>query len=41
MLQKLNERIQGAVAWIIVSLVTLTFTLFGLIIIYKTTALRM
>ncbi len=30
MLQKLNERIQGAVAWIIVSLVTLTFTLFGL-----------
>lgn len=30
MLQKLNDRIQGAVAWIIVSLVTLTFTLFGL-----------
>ncbi|PJD92678.1 MAG: peptidylprolyl isomerase [Legionella sp.] len=30
MLQKLNERIQGAVAWIIVILVTLTFTLFGL-----------
>lgn len=30
MLQKLNERIQGAVAWIIVILVTITFTLFGL-----------
>lgn len=30
MLQKLNERIQGAVAWIIVGLVTVTFTLFGL-----------
>lgn len=30
MLQKLNERIQGAVAWIIVCLVTVTFTLFGL-----------
>ncbi len=30
MLQKLNERIQGAVAWIIVVLVTVTFTLFGL-----------
>ena len=26
----MNERIHGAVAWIIVSLVTLTFTLFGL-----------
>ena len=30
MLQKLNDRIQGAVAWIIVILVTVTFTLFGL-----------
>lgn len=30
MLQKLNERIQGVVAWIIVGLVTVTFTLFGL-----------
>ncbi|MCR9192779.1 MAG: SurA N-terminal domain-containing protein [Gammaproteobacteria bacterium] len=30
MLQKLNDRIQGAVAWIIVILVTITFTLFGL-----------
>ncbi len=30
MLQKLNDRIQGAVAWIIVVLVTVTFTLFGL-----------
>ena len=30
MLQKLNERIQGVVAWVIVSLVALTFTLFGL-----------
>lgn len=30
MLQKLNERIQGAVAWIVVILVTLTFTLFGI-----------
>ncbi|MDP3560688.1 MAG: SurA N-terminal domain-containing protein [Legionellaceae bacterium] len=30
MLQKLNERIQGAVAWIVVVLVTLTFTLFGI-----------
>ncbi len=29
MLQKLNERIQGAVAWIVVVLVTVTFTLFG------------
>lgn len=29
MLQKLNERIQGAVAWIVVVLVTITFTLFG------------
>jgi peptidyl-prolyl cis-trans isomerase D len=30
MLQKLNERIQGLVAWVIVGLVALTFTLFGL-----------
>ncbi|HVT62955.1 MAG TPA: SurA N-terminal domain-containing protein, partial [Legionellaceae bacterium] len=30
MLHKLNERIQGAIAWIIVILVTVTFTLFGL-----------
>jgi peptidyl-prolyl cis-trans isomerase D len=30
MLQKLNERIQGIVAWIIVGLVSVTFTLFGL-----------
>lgn len=30
MLQKLNERIQGAVAWIVVVLVTVTFTLFGI-----------
>ncbi len=30
MLQKLNERIQGMVAWIIVILVAVTFTLFGL-----------
>lgn len=29
MLQKLNERIQGLVAWIIISLVALTFMLFG------------
>lgn len=29
MLQKLNERIQGLVAWIIVILVTITFALFG------------
>ena len=30
MLQKLNERIQGVVAWIIIILVTITFTLFGI-----------
>jgi len=30
MLQKLNERIQGLVAWIIIILVTITFTLFGI-----------
>ncbi len=30
MLQKLNERIQGFVAWIIIILVTITFTLFGI-----------
>lgn len=30
MLQKLNERIQGVVAWIIIILVTVTFMLFGL-----------
>lgn len=30
MLQKLNERIQGLVAWVIVGLVSITFTLFGL-----------
>lgn len=29
MLQKLNERIQGLVAWIIIVLVTITFLLFG------------
>jgi len=29
MLQKLNERLQGVVAWIIVALVATTFTLFG------------
>lgn len=29
MLQKLNERIQGLVAWIIIVLVAITFTLFG------------
>ena len=29
MLQKLNERIQGVVAWVIIILVTATFTLFG------------
>ncbi len=29
MLQKLNERIQGLVAWIIITLVALTFLLFG------------
>ncbi len=30
MLQKLNERIQGFVAWIIIVLVAITFTLFGI-----------
>ncbi len=30
MLQKLNERIQGAVAWVIIILIAITFTLFGL-----------
>lgn len=30
MLQKLNERIQGLVAWIIVILIAITFTLFGI-----------
>ena len=30
MLQKLNERIQGVVAWVIISLVAVTFTLFGI-----------
>ncbi len=30
MLQKLNERIQGLVAWVIIGLVTLTFALFGI-----------
>ena len=29
MLQKINDRIQGWLAWIIISLITLTFTLFG------------
>lgn len=29
MLQKLNERIQGVVAWVIIILVAVTFTLFG------------
>jgi peptidyl-prolyl cis-trans isomerase D len=29
MLQKLNERIQGVVAWIVIILVAVTFTLFG------------
>jgi peptidyl-prolyl cis-trans isomerase D len=29
MLQKLNERIQGAVAWLVVILIGITFTLFG------------
>lgn len=29
MLQKLNERIQGVVAWVVVILIGLTFTLFG------------
>lgn len=30
MLQKLNERIQGVVAWVIIVLIAITFTLFGL-----------
>ncbi len=30
MLQKLNERIQGLIAWIIIVLVTITFLLFGI-----------
>lgn len=30
MLQKLSDRIQGMIAWIIIGLVTITFTLFGL-----------
>jgi peptidyl-prolyl cis-trans isomerase D len=30
MLQKLNERIQGVVAWVIIVLVAVTFTLFGI-----------
>ena len=30
MLQKLNERLQGVVAWVIIILVAITFTLFGL-----------
>ncbi len=29
MLQKLNERIQGLIAWVIIGVVALTFTLFG------------
>ncbi len=29
MLQKLNERIQGVVAWIVIIMIALTFTLFG------------
>lgn len=30
MLQKLNERIQGLITWVIVGVITVTFTLFGL-----------
>ncbi len=30
MLQKLNERIQGVIAWVVISLIVLTFALFGL-----------
>lgn len=30
MLQKLNERIQGLVAWIVIVLIAITFTLFGI-----------
>jgi peptidyl-prolyl cis-trans isomerase D len=29
MLQKLNERIRGAVAWLVIGLIAITFTLFG------------
>lgn len=29
MLQKLNERIQGVVAWLVIGLIAITFTLFG------------
>ena len=29
MLQKLNERIQGVVAWLVIILIAITFTLFG------------
>ena len=29
MLQKLNERIQGVIAWVVIVLIALTFTLFG------------
>lgn len=29
MLQKLNERIQGVVAWVVIGLIAITFTLFG------------
>ncbi|KTC95897.1 SurA N-terminal domain-containing protein [Legionella feeleii] len=29
MLQKLNERIQGVIAWIVIGLIVITFTLFG------------
>jgi peptidyl-prolyl cis-trans isomerase D len=30
MLQKLNERIQGVVAWVVIILIAITFTLFGI-----------
>jgi len=30
MLQKLNERIQGVVAWVVISLIAVTFALFGI-----------
>ena len=30
MLQKLNDRIQGVVAWVVIILIAITFTLFGL-----------
>src|SRR3546814_553347 len=29
MLQKLNERIQGVIAWVVIILIAVTFTLFG------------